>query len=109
MATLCQTKPKPTQNHTHAPSAKTSRVTVAISDRPGHKQLLKTPASLNCTTAVGYSVWEEPLPRLTSLNLSYFSVHGVAFSDVPLVPERLGTLTPASTGIEENHLFHRAL
>ena len=63
MATLYQSKPMPTQNHTHAPSAKISRVTVAISDRPGHKQLLKTPASPNYTATVGYPVWEEPPPR----------------------------------------------
>ena len=60
---------------------------------------------------MGYPVYEEPLPQPTSLNLSYFSVHGVAFSDAPLMPERLGTLTPApaSTGIEGNCLFHRTL
>ena len=38
MATLYQTKLEPTQNHTHVPSAKTSSVTVTISDRLGYKQ-----------------------------------------------------------------------
>ena len=94
------------KNHTQA--NKSRHVTLATGHRPGHKQLLKTPASLNCIAAVGYPVWDEPLPQPTSLNLSYLSVHRVAFFDAPLVPKRLGTLTPAlaSTSTEGNSLFH---
>ena len=40
-------------------ASKTCWVTLVTGNRPGHKQLLKTPASLNCTAAVDYPVREN--------------------------------------------------
>ena len=90
---LCQTKSKTT---THAPSEKTSRVTMAIGDRPGHKQLpgTPTPISLHCcgaTTPCG----RQPPPWELSPQFIIVSVHGVCSSDVTLVSEHLWILIPA--------------
>ena len=95
--------PNSISNHTHTAN-KSRRATQATGDRSSHKQLLKTPASLNCNAVVHYPMWKTTTAPANKPQLSFLLVHGVAFSDAPLVPERLGTLTlaRASTSTKGN-------
>ena len=87
---------KPSQGTTHT-------IHKTLSYHPGHKQSLGTPTSIplhyrGATTPSG----RLPLSWELSPQFIIFSVHEVRSSNVPLVPEHLGTLTPApaSSGTE---------